>query len=207
MTDTTRQPFRKLARFSSAIIGFIVVFALTWFFAFVVPTPAARAHELLLQGQRLRINNSSLGDVMKISERFPKPSTRCIGDECQIVVTVDNSRLPRWWRGEVGTFGAAFTTKKGTLVEVEYALALGYGAKRPSVEVRERDHWDEIPAPAYVFKHLNKDGEPVMATVYLTATAQTQGKNPYYDFNFACLSRFRGCQNVNALLPSIDWKP
>lgn len=201
--QTSRKPHRLWAAF----IGLTAVLAASIIIGVLLFRPVTRAHELLAQSMTLQVGRSGFGDVQTVARRFGiTPGNDCTLDDCQLVVTVDNSLLPNWWRRSGATFGASFLVEKGILVEREYALAIGVGPNRPFAEVREREHWRETPEPVDVQTSSNDADPKWRATVHLTTAAPPEVRNRYLSFDLKCLSRFGGCKDAEQLLPTVEWK-
>jgi hypothetical protein len=207
MEHMTLQPSRKARRFWAAFIGLTVVLAAGTVVGVRLSRPARRAHDLLAESTTLQIGRSGLSDVEAVAGRFGiTPGNDCTPEDCQLVVTIDNSPLPSWWRRSGATFGTSFVVEKGVLVEREYAMAIGVGPNRPFAEVREREHWRERPEPVDVQVSSDEADPKWRAIVHLTTAASPEVRNRYLSFNLKCLSKFGGCKDAHQLLPTVEWK-
>jgi hypothetical protein len=207
MDNTTLQPSRKALKLWASLVGFGAVVAVIVSTGFGFSRPVTRARDLLAQSATLQIGQSGLSEVEAVTARFGVRSANdCTSDECQLVVMIDNSRLPKWWRGSGTTLGVSFLVQKGILVEREYALAVGVGPNRPFAEVREREHWRERTEPVDIQTSWDVADRKWRATVDLTTAATPELRNRYLSFNLRCLSKFGGCTDAQQLLPTVEWK-
>ena len=206
MERMTLHKFHKTRRFWVALIAVAAVLAASVATGVRLSRPATGAQELLAESQTLQIGRSGLSDVEAIAGRFGiTRGNDCTPSDCQLVVSVDNSRLPSWWRKSEATFAASFLVEKGILVEREYALAIGVGPNRPFAEVREREHWRERTEPVEVQTSSNGTDLKWRAIVHLTTKAPPEVQSRYLSFNFKCMSKFGGCAGAGQLLPTVRW--
>jgi hypothetical protein len=164
-------------------LALVLVFGASALSSAFLSRPATRAHELLVQGMTLQIGRSGLREVEAVAGRFgTTPGNDCSPNDCQVVVTVDNSRLPSRWRGSGATFGASFLIEKGTLVEREYALASGVGPNRPFAEVREREHWHERTEPRRYPDNFERDRSEMESDCKSDHSNRSRGAEPVFVF-------------------------
>ncbi len=155
-------------------------------------------------------SHSTFEDAQQLARTIgARPSNPCNQTDCEWEARVDNSDLPRWWRGKGESFVVAFDVKDSVVVRKNTGYGIGVvadGFSPSSVGVVEQ----ERPGSA-------GRSQPVTAgwkatdlyryyefAVYMTPKATTEERRRYTSFNFNCFWKYKGCKDARELLPTAD---
>lgn len=201
------EPIRPRDLRRKLLVALFIVFVLAGVGAFYLLRPAIRSRDLLFEGSKLVVGQSTMKDVEQVGSRFGvTPNQGCTSAHCSLTVKVENASLPRWWRREGMTFAAGFVVENGVLVEKGFSLLSGVGPNRSFAETTERQHWREIPEPLFIQKQSSLEDPKWRVIVCLTPAAPPELRARYLSFNFGCFSKFGGCTDAQQQLPTVDWK-
>ena len=134
------------------------------------------------------------------------PSVPCSSSGCTWYVRVENSPIPRLWRGAGATFSAEFTVKDSVVSERGFGYQVGTGPNISFAEVDEQVHWKgNTTEPVFVNRVITAADPYYRVFVRLTPAVPDETRKRYLSFDFGCLSKYGGCQNARDLLPTVDW--
>src|ERR1700734_765450 len=99
----------KISRFHNVSIGWLIVspLALLILLCAYLFYPSLRARYLFREFAPLQVGHSTFEDAQRVAEKLgakPDSHSPCDRSYCFWVADVNNSRLPKWWRGS----GVAF---------------------------------------------------------------------------------------------------
>jgi hypothetical protein len=199
---------KQTSRLRIALIGGLTIFVLTVLCVSYSLHPAIRAHYLFSQLESLQLGHSTFEDAQRLASRIGANSTGpCDQSACEWEVTVDNSKLPRWWRGSGEAFLVSFNVENSVVVRKNTGFGVGTKPFFPSqVALIEREHWGRIPgvepvAAGWKTTDLYRYYEFI---VYMTPRASTEDRRRYTAFDYGCLWRYKGCKDARELLPTAD---
>lgn len=170
--------------------------------------PLIRAHKVLADVRTLEVGKATFDDANKVAIRIKAvPSAPCSPADCLWYVRIDNSTLPKQWRGPVTTFSAQFSAKDSVLSERAFSLQIGTGPNISFAEVDEQTHWrGNTTEPLFVTTQSAAETPHYRAFVKLTPAVSPDVRNRYLSFNLSCLWKYGGCGDAQKLLPAVDWK-
>jgi hypothetical protein len=205
-TSEDRPPFRSSAvvRLLAAALCLLILLCC----AFLL-RPLIRARYLFSELETLQLGHSTFEDAQRLAEKIgAEPSGPCGRTWCEWVASVNNSELPRWWRGLGEAFDVSFGVKNSVVMRKNTGFGIGIidTFSPSSVELTEQENWGRIPRP-----------EPVAAgwqtselyryyqfVVYMTPKASAEDRRRYTSFNFNCFWKYKGCRDARDLLPTAD---
>jgi hypothetical protein len=171
--------------------------------------PSLRARYLFSQLGTLQLGHSTFEDAQRLARKIgATPTGPCNQSGCEWDVRMDNSELPRWWRGSGESFVVTFDVKDSVVVRktTGYGVGLATGFSPSSVGLEEQEHWGRMRRP-----------EPVAAgwkttdlyryyefVVYMTPEVSAEDRRRYTSFNFHCFWKYKGCKDARELLPTAD---
>ena len=173
--------------------------------AFLV-RPVFRARYLFRELETLSLRHATFEDAQRLAKRIDAKPTdfSCTRSSCEWAVRMDNSAIPRWWRGSGETFGVSFAVENSIVVRkgAGYGTGLERDVFRSAVALEEEEHWDRkrIQEPltaGWLSSNMNRYDEFV---VYMTPKASAEDRRRYTSYNFSCFSKYRGCRDGRQLL-------
>jgi hypothetical protein len=205
---------KQISRFRIALIGGLIVFVLVVLCGAYLLRPAIRAHHLFSKLETLQLGHSTFGDAEQIAREIgAKPSDRCDQSECTWKKRVDNSQLPRWWRGAGEVFAVDFTVKDSIVMRKNTGFGIegaGIDAFSPSsVSFEEQQHWGRgnTREPVQAGWYSTELFRYYWFTVRMTPKASPEDRRRYTAFNYGCLWKYKGCKDARDLLPTADPMP
>jgi len=206
----SRFPSSSVARLTAAALPLLVLACC----AFLL-RPEIRARYLFRQLETLQLGRSTFEDAQRIAQKIGAkpygPHGPCDRSDCEWDVRMDNSELPRWWRGPGEAFVVAFDVRDSVVVRKNTGYGIGMETDTffpSSVSLDEQEHLPRDPGREQV---------PVLAgwyttelyryyefRVYLTPKASAEERRRYTSFNFNCLWKYKGCKDARELLPTAD---
>jgi hypothetical protein len=170
--------------------------------------PSVRAHKVLADVRTLEVGKTTFDDANRVAIRIKAiPSTPCSPADCLWYVRIDNSTLPKQWRGPITMFSAQFRVKDSVISERAFSSQIGTGPNISIAEVDEQMHWrGNTTEPLFVTTQTAADTPHYRAFVRLTPAVSPDVRNRYLSFNLSCLWKHGGCGDAQELLPTVDWK-
>ena len=150
----------------------------------------------------IRVGESDLAELQRLANKYRgyavQGSPRCDQDLCSFDFYFGNYWL--WGIGLAqGTrFGGGITAQRGKITEID--LALGTGIAYSAAVVESAATPGSAPFKVGGRRATSGDVDYTM-TVHLTSAASEQLRQRAYNFNLACLTELRGCNNARLLLP------
>ena len=168
-----------------------------------------KARSLLVNLRTLEPGRSTFEDaerVAKLMSATPSGFVPCNHVYCEWVSQIDNSKIPRWWRGRGETFGGVIRVKDSTVELIGAGFTIGVLGKESvdrSAGFQEQENWGRrnLPVPiaagwsssdVYLYRHFG---------VYMTTKASAEDKRRYAAFNFNCFWKYKGCADGRELMP------
>lgn len=177
--------------------------------------PTIRARYLLSKLETLQLGRSTFEDAQRLAKQIGAKPTRfgpCNRSECEWDTRMDNSELPRWWRGSGEAFVVSFNVKDSIVVRKNTGYGIGKETDTffPSqVSLQEQEHWRGAPrlepvaagwGPSELYRYY-------MFQIYMTPKASAEDRRRYTSFNFNCFWKYKGCKDARELLPTADPLP
>ncbi len=171
--------------------------------------PSLRAAYLFKELKTLELGYSTFDDAQRLATRIHAKSDlfgACNKSECTWRATIDNSRIPGWWRGTGESFAVTFSVKNSLVVYKSTIYSIGLdGDFHPStVTLEEQEHWSRRNAiePIEIGWGSTDLYPYYQFGVRMTPKASTQDRRRYTSFNFNCLWKYKGCNDARDLLPA-----
>ena len=208
----------KISRFRSSSIIRLTVAALTLLIlgccAFSL-RPSIRARYLFHELETLQLGHSTFEDAQRLAGKIGAkpylPHGPCNRSDCEWGVRMDNSELPRWWRGSGEAFAVAFDVKDGVVVRKNtgYGIGIETDTFHPSVvSLEEQERWRREPGreqpPVQAGWYTTELYRYYKFVVYMTPKASAADRRRYTSFNFNCFWKYKGCKDARELLPTAD---
>jgi hypothetical protein len=199
---------KQTSRLRIAFIGGLTVSALMVLCVSYLLHPAIRAHYLFSQLESLQLGHSTLEDAQRIASKIgAKPTGLCDRSACEWEARVDNSELPRWWRGSGEAFLVSFNVENSVVVRKNTGFGVGTEPFYPSqVGLVEQEHWGRmrIPEPIAAGWRSSDWYRYLEFNVYMTPNASAADRHRYTAYDYGCLWRYKGCKDARQLLPTAD---
>ena len=170
--------------------------------------PSIRARYLFRKLETLPLGHATFEDAQRLAKTIcAKPNgTACDRSFCEWDVKMDNSEIPRWWRGSGETFAVSFDVENSVVVRKGTGYGIGIESDRfnPSqVGLEEQENWGRIPrkepiTAGWYTSNLHRYDKFV---VYMTPKASAEERRRYTAYNFNCFMQYRGCKDGRDLLP------
>jgi hypothetical protein len=185
---------------------------LIWVLALICVVPVAamartfvvrwQAKNFLQDVMHIRVGESDFAELQKLANKYRsyavQGSPRCDQDLCTFDFYFGNRWL--WQIGLApGTrFGGGITTQRGKITEIDLSLQTGIDC---SAQVVESLGTPGSPAFKVDGRRATSGDVVYTMTIHLTSAASEQVRRKAYDFNLACLTKLRGCNNARLMLP------
>jgi hypothetical protein len=185
---------------------------LAWVLALICVVPAVaiaqtfvvrwQARHFLQDVLRIRVGESDLVELQRLASKYRsfavQGSPRCDQDLCSFDFHFGNRWL--WQIGLApGTrFGGGITAQRGKITEIDLILQTGIAYSASVVESRATP--GSTPFKVGGKRATSGDVDYAM-TIHLTTAASEAVRQKAYNFNLACLTDLRGCNNARQLLP------
>ncbi len=171
--------------------------------------PSIRARYLFSELETLQLGQSTFEDAQQLAKKIgAEPHGTCDRSYCELDASVDNARIPQWWRGSGAAFLMSFTVKDSVVVRKNTGFGIGkIGAFIPSqVSLEEQEHWGRLPTrePVQTGWQTTERFRYYWFTVRMTPKASAEDRRRYTAFNYSCFWKFRGCKDARELLPTAD---
>lgn len=197
--------FNRRSYLAIASIGIVLV--LGTLLTICLYRPRVRAKRLLDTVSALEVGKSTFDEAQQIAIRVEAiPSVPCSRSACTWYLRVDNSSIPRRWRGPGATFSTEFKVKDSVVSELGFGYQVGTGPNISFAEVDEQVHWKgNTTEPVFVNVARTATNPYYRVFVRLTSVVPEETRKRYLSFDFGCLLKYGGCQNARDLLPTVDW--
>jgi hypothetical protein len=171
--------------------------------------PSIRAHYLFGKLETLELGHSSFEDAQRLAKKIgAEPYGTCDHSYCELDASVDNARIPQWWRGSGAAFRVSFTVKDSVVVRKNTGFGIGkIGAFIPSqVSLEEQEHWGRgnTKEPVQAGWYSTELFRYYWFTVRMTPKASAEDRRRYTAFNYSCFWKYKGCRDARDLLPTAD---
>jgi hypothetical protein len=175
-------------------------------------SPSIRACYLFSRLETLQLGRSTFEDAQRLAKKIgAKPSGPCDRSYCEWDASIDNQRLPRWWRGAGTSFRVSFTAKDAVVVRKDTGFGIGtLGEFHPSqVSLEEQEHWGRgnTREPVQAGWYTTELFRYYWFTVRMTPKASAEDRRRYTAFNYSCFWKHKGCRDARDLLPTADRFP
>jgi hypothetical protein len=199
----------KIYRFRKIRIGWLIV-TLPALIIFLCGTylmyPSLRARYLFHEVETLQLGHSTFEDAERLARKIhAKPNALCNRSACTWGVELNNTHLPRWWRGNGEVFAIAFSVKNSVVTSKYTGFGIGTDASfTPShVSLEEQEHWERgnTKEPVQAGWYTTERFRYYWFTVRMTPKASPEDRRRYTSFNFNCFWKYRGCKDSRKLLP------
>lgn len=202
----------RIDRSTSRLIGWLTISlagVLVLLFGCSLVYPTIRAHYLLRQLETLHVGRSTFEEAQALARKLGAKTTgSCDRSFCEWQARVDNSRVPRWWRGAGEGFVVYFDVRDSIVERKGCGFGVGViGAVHASqVGFNEKVHWrpgntkEPLQAGWYsteLFRYYN-------FTVRMTPEVSPADRRRYTAFNYSCFWKYKGCRDARELLPAAD---
>ena len=206
---------RKIFRLNNRSTGWLIVSflaLLSLVFGAYLLVPSIRARYLFHELGSLQLGHSTFEDAQRLAKRIgANPYGPCDRSSCEWDVRMDNSELPRWWRGLGEAFVVAFDVKDSVVVRKNTGFGIGRRDEfsPSSVGLIEQENWGRLPRlePVAVGWSTSELYRYYEFTVYMTPKASAADRRRYTSFNFNCFWKYKGCKDARELLPTADRFP
>ena len=210
---------RRTTRFRSSLVfritGVALCLAMLVSFASLV-RPSIRARNLFRKLETLPLGHATFEDAQRLAKTIgAKPTgTACDRSFCEWDVKMDNSEIPRWWRGSGETFAVYFDVENSVVVRKGTGYGIGIESDRfnPSqVGLEEQENWGRIPrkepiTAGWYTSNLHRYDKFV---VYRTPKASAEERRRYTAYNFNCLCNTEDAKMEETCCPlraPIPWR-
>jgi hypothetical protein len=206
---------RKILRFRKVSAGWGLASLLTLLLlscSAYLMRPAIRARYLFGELETLQLGYSTFEDAQRLAKRIgANPYGPCDRSSCEWDVRMDNSELPRWWRGLGEAFVVAFDVTNSVVVRKSTGFGIGRSDEfsPSSVGLIEQENWGRgnIPEPVAAGWSTSELYRHYEFTIYMTPKASAADRRRYTSFNFNCFWKYKGCKDGRELLPAADPLP
>ncbi|HKV24771.1 MAG TPA: hypothetical protein VJN93_09295 [Candidatus Acidoferrum sp.] len=185
---------------------------LIWVLVLICIVPAAamartyvvrwQAKNFLQDVVHLRVGESDFAELQRLANKYRsyavQGSPRCDQDLCTFDFYFGNRWLWQIGLAPGARFGSAITAQKGKITEIEVFLQTGIAYTVDVVESPATP--GSIPFKLAGGKRATSDVDLTM-TIHLTSAASEQERQKAYNFNLACLTALRGCNDARQMLP------
>jgi hypothetical protein len=209
---------RKTSRFRSTSVIRLLVAALCLLLllccAYLL-APTIHARYLFHKLETLKLGHSTFEDAQRLATQIgAKRSTfgPCDRSWCEWDARMDNSGLPRWWRGSGEAFRVSFDVKDSVVVRKLTGFGIGKETEtfHPSaVSLEEQESWrsDRPRGPVQAGWIRTDLYRYYVFQVQMTPNAPAADRRRYTSFNFNCFWKYKGCKDARELLPTADPPP
>lgn len=172
--------------------------------------PTIRAQYLFHKLETLQLGRSSFEDAQRLAKQIDaKPYGLCDRLACEWDARMDNSELPRGWRGSGEAFDVSFTVKDSVVVRklTSYWIGKKTDTFSPSsVSLEEQEHWGRLPRlePVIAGWGTSELYRYYVFKIYMNPEASAEDRRRYTSFNFNCFWKYKGCKDARELLPTAD---
>jgi hypothetical protein len=164
-----------------------------------------RARTVLQTSARLRIGTATSKEVEALADEFAGKRMGACPILCTVQIQADNAALPKLWRGPTTSLLVTLVVRDGLLEERTIGYFIGAGAARPLVGLSERRGAQATSDEPRVRALWGRGNEKWRYTEELNPDASPDVRARYMALNLGCLSRFRGCDDAQDLLPVAVW--
>jgi hypothetical protein len=187
---------------------------LIWVLALICLVPAAamartfvvrwQAKNFLQDVMHIRVGESDLAELQRLANKYRsyavQDSPRCDQDLCSFDFYFGNRWLWQIGLAQGTRFGGGITAQRGKITEIDLSLGTGIGNSAQVVETPVTP--GSIPFKVTGKRATSQDTDyTVSKTIHLTSAAPEAVRQKAYNFNLACLTDLRGCNNARLLLP------
>jgi len=188
----------------SSLVGLVILL-----FGAYLLYPSLHARYLFNQLETLQLGRSTFEDADQLARKIhAKPYGACNRSYCEWDKTIDNARLPLWWRGSGVGFSVSFTVKDSLLVRKDTGFGIGtLETVHPSqVGLLEQEHWGRTNTrePVQAGWYSAEKFRYWWFRVYMTPKASAEDRRRYTAFNYRCFWKYQGCKDARELLPTAD---
>ncbi len=185
---------------------------LIWVLALICVVPVAamartfvvlwQAKNFLQDVMHIRVGESDFAELQRLANKYHsyavQGSSRCDQDLCTFDFYFGNRWLWQIGLAQGTRFGGGITAQRGKITEIDLALLTGIDCEAQVVESLGTPG----SAPFKVGGRRATSGDvDYTMTIHLTSAASEQVRRKAYNFNLACLTALRGCNNARLLLP------
>jgi hypothetical protein len=161
-----------------------------------------QARNFLQDVMHIRVGESDLVELQRLASKYRsfavQGSPRCDQDLCTFDFYFDNRWLWRIGLAPGTRFGGGITAQRGKITEIDLALKTGIAYTAQVVESPATP--GSTPFKLGGKRATSGDVDYTM-TIHLTTAASEAVRQKAYNFNLACLTDLRGCNNARLLLP------
>ncbi len=184
---------------------------LIWVLALICVVPvAAMARTFVVRWQaknflqdvvHIRVGESDFAELQRLASKYRsyavQGSPRCDQDLCTFDFYFGNRWLWQIGLAQGTRFGGGITAQRGKITEIDLSLQTGIAYSAQVVETPATPGSTPFKVGG---KRATSDVDLTM-TIHLTSAASEAVRQKAYNFNLACLTELRGCNNARLLLP------
>ncbi|HKV24774.1 MAG TPA: hypothetical protein VJN93_09310 [Candidatus Acidoferrum sp.] len=188
---------------------------LIWVLLLICLVPAAamartlvvrwQAKNFLQDVMHIRVGESDLAELQTLASKYRgyavQGSPRCDQDLCTFDFYFDN-----FWLGRIGLargtrFGGGITALGGKIAQIELFVQSDTGCSTEVVESRGTPDSTAFKVGGIKRTTFGGVDYTITMTIHLTSAASEQERQKAYNFNLACLTALRGCNDARQMLP------
>lgn len=163
-----------------------------------------QASHFLQDVMHIRVGESDLIELQRLANEYRsyavQGSPRCDRDLCSFDFYFGNRWLWRIGLAPGTRFGGGITAQRGKITEIDLSLGTGIANSAQVVETPATP--GSTPFKVTGRRATSEDIDyTVSKTIHLTTAASQAVRQKAYNFNLACLTSLRGCNNARMLLP------
>jgi hypothetical protein len=187
--------------------------SLIWVLALICVVPVAamartyvvrwQAKNFLQDVMHIRVGESDLAELQRLASKYRsfvvQDGPRCDQDLCSFDFDFGNRWLWRIGLAPGTRFGGGITAQTGKITEIDLSLGTGIAFSAGVVESPATP--GSPPFKVTGIKRATSGDVVYTMTIHLTSAAPESVRQKSYNFNLACLTDLRGCNNARLLLP------
>jgi hypothetical protein len=162
-----------------------------------------QAKNFLQDVMHIRVGESDFAELQRLANKYRsyavQGSPRCDQDLCSLDFYFGNRWLWRVGLAPAKRFGGGIRAQSGKITEIDLALQTDTGYSAAVVESLGTP--GSAPFKVGGIKRATSGDVVYNMTVHLTSAAPEAVRQKAYNFNLACLTELRGCNNARLLLP------
>ncbi|HEY2548660.1 MAG TPA: hypothetical protein VGI46_21475 [Candidatus Acidoferrum sp.] len=187
---------------------------LIWVLALICVVPVAaivrtfvvrwQARDFLQDVVHIRVGESDFAELQRLANKYRsyavQDGPRCDQELCSFFFNFGNRWLWRIGLAPATRFGGGITAQRGKIAQIDLALQSGVAYTAQVVETLATP--DSVPFKLEGRRATSGGIDYTIAmTIRLTSAAPESVRQKAYNFNLACLTELRGCNNARLLLP------
>jgi hypothetical protein len=186
---------------------------LIWVLALICVVPVAamartfvvrwQAKNFLQDVMHIRVGESDFAELQRLANKYRsyavQGSPRCDQDLCTFDFYFGNRWLWQIGLAQGTRFGGGITAQRGKIIKIDLFLQTGIAFGAQVVESPGTP--GSTPFKVDGIRRATSGDVVYNVTIHLTPAASEAVRQKAYNFNLACLTALRGCNNARLLLP------